>query len=151
MPVEILLLTVCFLITLWLLTGGLREWLKKEWNFLQHAALMDGPTAIPIIGNALIFACSYNGDYTQENNSKANPLTCLLRLEILPRLIKLAKPYENPFRFWLGTKLVIGVKNPRDIEVSIIVFNEKCVAAPWLMKLELIIRYELNSHFFRWL
>lgn len=55
------IVTIVSLIGGWLLTGGL-EWCKKEWRFYKSASLMVGPPALPIIGNALHFACKGDGN-----------------------------------------------------------------------------------------
>ncbi|XP_046734965.1 uncharacterized protein LOC124404676 [Diprion similis] len=89
--------TVGVMIFAWLLGGGLRKWCRMEWKFLESAAKLPGPPALPLIGNALVFACHGN--------------------ELLNRLIKVCQPYDNPFRLWMGPKLFIGIQNPRDIEV----------------------------------
>ncbi|XP_046467757.1 cytochrome P450 4C1-like isoform X1 [Neodiprion pinetum] len=94
--------TVGLLIATWFLADGFREWCHKEWRFLRSAVLIPGPPALPLIGNALKFAC--NGD------------------ELLNRIIEVSRPYDNPFRVWMGPKLVVVVKNPRDVEV---VMNSK--------------------------
>ncbi|XP_046734966.1 uncharacterized protein LOC124404677 [Diprion similis] len=87
-------------IVVWLLAGGIREWCYKEWKFYKSVSQMPGPPALPLIGNALFFA----GDND----------------ELLDRISEISKPYNDPFRAWLGPKLLVVIKNPRDFEV---VFN----------------------------
>ncbi|XP_046734964.1 cytochrome P450 4C1-like [Diprion similis] len=84
-------------IAMWIVTDELREWCHREWKFYKHASQMPGPPALPFVGNAFWFAC--RGD------------------ELLNRIIQLCQPYDDPFRLWMGPKLIVVVKNPRDIEV----------------------------------
>ncbi|XP_012281710.1 cytochrome P450 4C1 [Orussus abietinus] len=87
---------VFFSIVLWL-TKSLRKWWHQRVKMLKLAASLPGPPALPIIGNALSFACSHE--------------------DILCRIDKITRTYESPFRFWLGPRLFVVLTRPEDIEV----------------------------------
>ncbi|KAL0818414.1 hypothetical protein ABMA28_008883 [Loxostege sticticalis] len=62
---------------------------------LRLAALVPGPPAFPVLGNALMFLTNTT--------------------EQLQKIAKLFDEYGDYVRFWLGPELAIAVKNPTDI------------------------------------
>lgn len=60
------------------------------------ARKLPGPTALPIIGNALEFFCKNE--------------------ELLSRFIHQVEKYPKPMRFWMGQKLLLVFSAPDDIE-----------------------------------
>ncbi|XP_048505977.1 cytochrome P450 4C1-like [Athalia rosae] len=91
------LLTACGLLLGVSLSKRVRNWRQKRFKFLKLAAKLPGPPALPLIGNALYFACGSD--------------------EILHRIVDLCKTYDSPTRFWLGPKLYVIITKPGDIEV----------------------------------
>ncbi|XP_047537986.1 cytochrome P450 4V2-like [Vanessa atalanta] len=74
-------------------------WIYWRWRhrrMLELAALVPGPPALPILGNALMFM--------------AHPEEQLLKIE------ELLNNYGQYVKFWLGSDLNICVKNPADIK-----------------------------------
>ncbi|XP_026727246.1 cytochrome P450 4g15-like [Trichoplusia ni] len=85
-------------VSLLAITAGLLYWQYWKWThkrLLELAALVPGPPALPILGNALIFM--------------VNPG------EMLEKISGLHDTYGQYFRFWLGPDLNISIKNPKDI------------------------------------
>lgn len=76
---------------------GVQDWRQKRLKFLKLASMLSGPPALPLIGNALRFACHPD--------------------EILDRIVDMYQSYGTQFRFWLGPKLMVVLTDPRDIEV----------------------------------
>ncbi|XP_048505244.1 cytochrome P450 4C1-like [Athalia rosae] len=83
---------------LWLLISNWK-WLQRQWKFMIYAAIIEGPSTLPFVGNAHLF-------YRRDD-------------ELLDQVIKLFKPWRYPFRFWMGSKLFLGISTPRDIETVI--------------------------------
>ncbi|XP_012269784.2 cytochrome P450 4C1-like [Athalia rosae] len=91
------LLAACgLLLGVWL-SKRVLNWRQKRFKFLKLAAKLPGPPALPLIGNALYFACGSD--------------------EMLHRIVNLSKSYDTPGRFWLGPKLYVVITKPGDIEV----------------------------------
>lgn len=62
----------------------------------KTAIKLPGPTALPVIGNALEFLCKNE--------------------ELLSRFIYQVEKYPKPMRFWMGQKLLLVFSAPDDIE-----------------------------------
>ncbi|XP_045454337.1 cytochrome P450 4C1-like [Melitaea cinxia] len=70
-------------------------WRWRHHRMLKLAALVPGPPALPILGNALFFMAKSE--------------------EQLDKLARLSETYGQYVKFWLGPELNIYVKNPTDI------------------------------------
>ncbi|XP_023317970.1 cytochrome P450 4C1-like isoform X2 [Trichogramma pretiosum] len=93
---TVLAASILVLASLWIvqLLLGCSE---KRRNLIRLASKLPGPPTIPLIGNALHFACRPD--------------------ETLDKVRELAKNYDTPLRFWLGPKLFVVLTEPRDYEV----------------------------------
>ncbi|KAJ0173219.1 hypothetical protein K1T71_011395 [Dendrolimus kikuchii] len=80
-----------------LVLGYWQYWRWTHKRMLQLAALVPGPPALPILGNALMFMVN-SGDQ-------------------LTKVSDLFKKYGEYVKFWLGPDLNICVKNPADIRL----------------------------------
>ncbi|KAJ8672746.1 hypothetical protein QAD02_004006 [Eretmocerus hayati] len=87
---------IFLLVSIWSLIQ-FKCWYKGRARLLYLASKLPGPPTIPVIGNALQFAC--NPD------------------ETLDRIKEIVNSYESPMRFWLGPKLFIVLTEPRDFEI----------------------------------
>ncbi|KAJ8921980.1 hypothetical protein NQ315_008617 [Exocentrus adspersus] len=58
---------------------------------------LPGPPALPLVGNGFSFMCRSE--------------------ELLNRILKLTDPYPSPARFWLGSHLMVFVKDPDQLQV----------------------------------
>ncbi|XP_045523199.1 cytochrome P450 4g15-like isoform X2 [Pieris brassicae] len=83
------ILSVVLIIVYWLL------WRCRNKRMLMLAAQLPGPTALPILGNALMFMTKPE--------------------EQLKKIATLLEKYGDYIRFWLGPDLVIVIKDPNDI------------------------------------
>ncbi|KAL0818415.1 hypothetical protein ABMA28_008883 [Loxostege sticticalis] len=91
---AISLITVLLAVTV----PALAYWLYWRWanrRMLRLAAVVPGPPALPVLGNALMFLTNTT--------------------EQLQKIAKLFDEYGDYVRFWLGPELAIAVKNPTDI------------------------------------
>ncbi|EEZ97716.1 cytochrome P450-like protein [Tribolium castaneum] len=76
----------------------LAEYFSKKQRLLRfHAAKLQGPPALPLIGSA----------YYLFGSNKS----------IVNNVIHLVKKYKSPWKIWLGRQLYIVVTEPEDIEV----------------------------------
>ncbi|XP_047522721.1 cytochrome P450 4C1-like [Pieris napi] len=83
------ILSVVLIIVYWML------WRWRNKRVLMLAAQLPGPTALPILGNALMFMTKPE--------------------EQLKKIAALLEQYGDYIRFWLGPDLVIVIKDPTDI------------------------------------
>lgn len=83
---------------------------------------IDGPSALPIIGNGLLFLNNSSAGKNKSNEKHwlktMAKLRSFLRTENFDLIIGLVKQYGDFFRVWLGPELNIIVSNPKDVEVS---------------------------------
>ncbi|XP_014204433.1 cytochrome P450 4C1-like [Copidosoma floridanum] len=79
------------------LIASLVKYLLNKRRLFVVAAKLPGPTAYPIVGNALIFASD----------------------QLFERIVGILELYGNvtPMRLWMGPKLCIVITEPRDIEI----------------------------------
>ncbi|CAH0394504.1 unnamed protein product [Bemisia tabaci] len=78
------------------LIWGIHKWNRRHTERL--ASKFPGPTALPIVGNALTLLNRTHYD--------------LLRI-----ITGLCEEYGSPFKFWLGSKLVVFITKPEDIQI----------------------------------
>ncbi|CAB0043925.1 unnamed protein product [Trichogramma brassicae] len=92
---TVLAASILVLASLWIvkLLLGCSE---KRKNLIRLASKLPGPPTVPLIGNALHFACRPD--------------------ETLDKVRELAKNYDTPLRFWLGPKLFVVLTEPQDYE-----------------------------------
>nr|XP_018900256.1 PREDICTED: cytochrome P450 4C1-like [Bemisia tabaci] len=88
-----LLSILCICLTL---IWGIHKWRRRHTERL--ASKFPGPTALPIIGNALTL---FNRTYYD-----------LLRI-----ITGLCQEYGSPFKIWLGSRLVVFITKPEDIQI----------------------------------
>ncbi|KAH9631390.1 hypothetical protein HF086_012178 [Spodoptera exigua] len=85
-------------------------WRYKRRRMLEMASKLPGPTALPLLGNTLVFM--------------SRPEETVNKLE------ELMQKYGEIYRFWLGPELNIVVRNPAYIRKSVEnyfpVFNKEC-------------------------
>ncbi|XP_043278375.1 cytochrome P450 4c3-like isoform X2 [Venturia canescens] len=75
---------------------NISKWWWQRTRLIAFASRLPGPRAIPMLGNALEFACKTE--------------------DTLDRIVDICSAYETPFRVWLGPKLYVVVTEPRDYE-----------------------------------
>nr|XP_018915914.1 PREDICTED: cytochrome P450 4C1-like [Bemisia tabaci] len=88
-----LLSILCICLTL---IWGINKWNSRHKELL--ASKFPGPTALPIIGNAL----------TLLNKTQ---------YDLLWTITGLCEEYRSPFKFWLGSKLLVFITKPEDIQI----------------------------------
>nr|XP_018900251.1 PREDICTED: cytochrome P450 4C1-like isoform X2 [Bemisia tabaci] len=88
-----LLTILCICLTL---IWGIHKWNRRHKERL--ASKFPGPTALPIIGNALTLL---NRTY----------------YDLLWTVTGLCEEYGSPFKFWLGSKLLVFITKPEDIQI----------------------------------
>ncbi|XP_058808693.1 cytochrome P450 4C1-like [Phymastichus coffea] len=93
---SFLIITSFFLTTVWILKKA-KALYKERTRMIKLAAKLPGPPTLPILGNALQFACKPE--------------------ETLNKILENVNNYDSPMRFWLGPKLFIILTEPQDYEV----------------------------------
>ncbi|XP_014212912.1 cytochrome P450 4C1-like [Copidosoma floridanum] len=91
------LVSVCLLLLAYSFWRKIKKWSQDRARMIRLASKLPGPATLPLIGNALQFACGPD--------------------ETLDKIKEIVSSYESPFRFWLGPKLFIVLTEPRDYEV----------------------------------
>ncbi|XP_057657677.1 cytochrome P450 4C1-like [Diorhabda carinulata] len=91
MMIILLIITAVVIITM------IAQFYWSKRHIYRAVANMEGPKGLPIIGNALEFFCA-----TEDIHD---------RLKII-----FANVRQNPMRIWLGTHLLIALKNPVHLE-----------------------------------
>uniref|UniRef100_A0A0K8TVP0 Cytochrome p450 n=1 Tax=Epiphyas postvittana TaxID=65032 RepID=A0A0K8TVP0_EPIPO len=92
-PASLLVLIAATLavLVIWL------RWRRRNRRLLELAAMLPGPPALPVLGNALLFTASPS--------------------EQLKRLEEIMHKYGQYVKFWMGSDLNILVGNPEDIKL----------------------------------
>ncbi|XP_055370803.1 cytochrome P450 4g1-like [Condylostylus longicornis] len=73
-------------------------WWQQNKRFVKMGNAIPGPTSLPFIGNAhLVVGKTHN--------------------EILEMALKLSKNFGNSSKAWLGSKLLVFLTDPRDVEI----------------------------------
>lgn len=109
-----LLIIVTFLLILLLL--------KYHWDrrsFYKASWIMNGPLALPFIGNALLFLNSssiFDTRLCSIQKYKLYSITSYFVIEIIEKVHQLGLVYGSPFRFWLANRFLIIFNDPESIE-----------------------------------
>nr|CAD7453386.1 unnamed protein product [Timema tahoe] len=72
---------------------------QQQTNLFKHGNKIPGPTALPFLGNIHELAGVENAG------------------EIMQRALRIAKPYQDIVKIWLGSKLIVFLVEPKDVEV----------------------------------
>nr|CAD7570768.1 unnamed protein product [Timema californicum] len=72
---------------------------QQQTNLYKHGNKIPGPTALPFLGNIHELAGIRNAG------------------EIMEKALKIAKPYQDIVKIWLGSKLIVFLVEPKDVEV----------------------------------
>nr|CAD7600964.1 unnamed protein product [Timema genevievae] len=72
---------------------------QQQTNLFKHGNKIPGPTALPFLGNIHELAGVQNAG------------------EIMQRALRIAKPYQDIVKIWLGSKLIVFLVEPKDVEV----------------------------------
>ncbi|XP_015609095.1 cytochrome P450 4C1 isoform X2 [Cephus cinctus] len=92
---DMISVTLIILIGVWL-AKVILEWRNRRIRLIEFSKKLPGPPTLPLIGNALAFACS--------STETLNVVTSLCN-------------YGPIFRVWMGPKLFVAITDPRDYEV----------------------------------
>ncbi|CAG2059661.1 unnamed protein product [Timema podura] len=72
---------------------------QQQTNLFKHGNKIPGPTALPFLGNIHELAGVQNAG------------------EIMQKALRIAKPYQDIVKIWLGSKLIVFLVEPKDVEV----------------------------------
>nr|CAD7430202.1 unnamed protein product [Timema monikensis] len=72
---------------------------QQQTNLYKHGNKIPGPTALPFLGNIHELAGIKNAG------------------EIMQKALRIASPYQDIVKIWLGSKLIVFLVEPKDVEV----------------------------------